>query len=610
VRGRILRLLGRKDESRKELKRINGMHSAESRLWLAETWITDEPTHALDLLRKIKGDQAMNARLSILRTQCYLLNHQYEKAREAITEGTVGDSFVALLLRAVTYEKTGSIDVAIELAQALYRKDPSSPASLAMLARLAAKKGDWSSVENYYHLARTIDLEVNCEFLFQKMGVHLAWNDPTVCLREIEKGLSNNSHSGILHAERAELLRDPHICRYEEALAGYREAARLLPNRGWVHALLARALNKKNDPSSGLREFDRAVKLSPHSGWIYAWRGAARVRAGLQKEADIDFKLAEEKMPWYPFTYAWRGALKVQQKKCGTAIADLNVAIALDSTYAFSWRERYRANALTRKYEQAAIDINCAFELDPKHTWANLCGVKRACRELKQAVSLFPKNYWLKAWLGHTYLAANRPQDAIVQLEIALAQLHTEPVVMAWLGKAFITVGRNYHAMDLLQRAIKVAPKSWSVHKEMAGAYIALKRSKEAAKYLRTAVNLAPTTIPLLMELANVTIELSKYKEAMLILNKVSELDPSYAEAKICLANIFLKMKRYKDAKIEIRKALKLGGGAKAYLMRAHIRYACGDYKGQIEDFRQVLTSAPHLFSKTEKKQLLGMLSK
>lgn len=609
--GRVLRLLGRAAEARAALDAAAAAGVARAALWRAELDLLADPAGAENGLRAAVRAGASGPAASAWLAQARLLQGDPEGALAAL-EGEAAPLHVARLLRVQACFDLGRDEDARAAAETARRADPASPSASALLGRLRGRAGDLQGALEFYHEARDLDLEVGGDFVFEMLGAHMTWKDPESTVLSLDRALAEHPEEPVLLAERAEILRHPRLCRYDEALKDYAEAVRLAPRRAWIAALLARALNYRDGGRAGLEEFDRAAALNPKSGWIRAWRGALLARVAEHSRAAADLDAATELMPWYPFSYAWRGGLRNRLGKAAEARRDLDAAIALDPTYAFSWGERFQSRLALGDTEGALADLGRAFRMDPKYAWISLRGRKGAAgvlAELDAAVAARPDLPWLRAWRGHALLELGRPADALADLEAAAAALPREAAVTTWSGSALARVGRGAEARGRLEEAARLDPSSWAVQRALADLYGSLGEGEKRLVCLRRASELAPTTVSGLVELAESAFRMGREDEALAVLARAVELDRRYPAARVLAAQVHLSRGRLDEAERELAAAFAAGGSGRAHLVRGMLRHARGDFQGQIEDFRAALKTDPGAFSPEETEAVRTLVS-
>ena len=607
ARGRARRLLGRRADARRDLSAAARMGNERARAWLAEMIILRSPKRALALLSPGRGAEYNGSGPACWRAAALLA---LGRSREALAEldGGGAGGYARLALRVAVLTVLRRPAQARETAAAAFALEPGVPFAPAALRKLAVLAGDRRAEIDFYHRARNLDLDVGGGHSGEKGSGGKLRPKSGAAVARLDAILRGKPESLSALVERAELLRHPRFCRYDEALRDYAAAARLQPDRGWLLALLARALNHRDGGRAGLVEFDRAVSLAPKSGWIRAWRGAALSRVGETGRAEDDFDAAVEWMPWYPSAYAWRGALRRRLGRAAEAAKDLDVALELDPSYPFSWSERFQARLATGDAAGAAHDLMRAFRLNPKYTWTDVRGAARAVRELDAALRERPNDPWLRAWRGHSRLRAHRPRAAVADLRSSVRTLGREPLLLAWLGGALTAAGRPAEGEKKLRLALRLDPRSWIAHKALADLHSTRANWAKVLPHLRRAAELAPTAVPLLLEHAAAAARLRRDAEALESLKKAARLAPRMSEARAFAAEIHLRAGRLAAAEAEVAGAFAAGGGSRAHLARARLRNARGDFAGQIEDFRAALAAGPELFEPKERRRLRAVL--
>ena len=533
LRGRLRRLLGDLVGARRELEAsLAEAPSARAAGWLGEMAIFDEPKLALERLERACVLDARWPWPHLWKAAAFLALKRIAAARSELAVFAAScdpQPFVLVMLRFQIYMMERDHGRAHKEARAAIRLDPASPAGYDAAGKPLCGLGRSSAALVRFHDARERDLDVMGTYVFEGLDLEQTWSTPGPYLAKLNSAIARRPRMAALYAERAELKRDPRLCRYEEALEDYALAAQLEPRRGWLLAVLARAKNNLQGGAAGLEDFDAAARLSPASGWIRAWRGALRARLNDQAAALADFKTASERMPWYPFTYAWRGALYNRLGRFASARRDLDLAIRLDARYAFSFYERFRARRGLKDYAGAVHDLNRAFSSDPKYTWfgPGLHGPARlsVLRELDAAVKLRPREAWLHAWGGHCLLELGRPQEALTRFNRALILEKTSGLLFAWRGRAQRDLGKLAAARSDLAQAVRLSPELWAVHKVLAEVQEQSGRLEDARSSMAIVTRLAPTTVAHLLVKARLALGLKRRREAFRDLDRAMQLD-------------------------------------------------------------------------------------
>jgi tetratricopeptide (TPR) repeat protein len=118
--------------------------------------------------------------------------------------------------------------------------------------------------------------------------------------------------------------------RYAEALAEYREAARLVPGRYRIHNNLGNLLDKMGRPEQALAEYREAVRLKPELSSLHDGLGSILAELGRFAEAMNEFTNAARLDPVYPWTYWEMGKSLLKQGRDAEAMDCLHEALRLD----------------------------------------------------------------------------------------------------------------------------------------------------------------------------------------------------------------------------------------------------------------------------------------
>lgn len=619
LRGRLLRLLGDREGARRELEAsLSESAGARAAGWLGEMSIFDEPELALERLERACALDGCWPWPRLWKAVAFLSLKRIGSARrelEAFESSTGSRPFVLLMIRFQLHMMERDYRGARGAALAAIHLDPASPAGYDTAGKALHGLKRAGGALARFHDARERDLDVAGTYVFEDIHLNLTWETPEPYLADLNAAIAKRPRMAALYAERAELKRDPRLCRYEEALEDYATAVRLEPRRGWLRAVLARAKNNLHGGAAGLDDFDKAARLAPACGWIRAWRGALLARLGRQKAALADFKAAGRLMPWYSFTYSWRGALLNRLGRFSEARQDLDLAIRLDPNYTFSFYERFRALRGLKDYPGAARDLNRSFAADPKYTWLGpeLKGRDReraaVIDELAEAVKRYPREAWLYAWKGHCRLELGSPDAASRDLNRALALEKKSGLIFAWRGRAWRDLGRLDEAITDLDQAVRLDPKLWAAHQVLAEVQEARGDLEAALASMTVVTRLAPTTVPYLLSKARLALRLERRKEALVDLDRALQLDASYAEARLLKARLRLEGGDAAGAAREAETVLsRPGAPGLAYLIRGLARQKTGDLSGQISDFRRALAMSPELFSEGERRAVAELV--
>lgn len=595
ARGRVRRLLGL-EGAREDLASVAATRP-EAAAWLGELDADLRPDRAAGVLRRARRPGDPWARM--WEGQALIRAARAREARAPLEEAGPLFSkpphvYWLLLAQARLHARRfGEAREALDRAESL---DAGSPAVPSMRGHLAHRAGDREEALSRFHEARDLDLDVAGSYLFEGLGLDLTWDAPRRYLEALDRAIARHPGNAVLHAERAELRRDPRFCLYREAFLDYEQAARAAPRAAWIRAVLARARNNADGGRAGLAEFDGAVALCPRSGWMRAWRGAALSRVGETRPAMADFGRAQALMPWYPFTYAWRGAALVRAARWDEARADLDRAVELDSSYLFSRFERFRARRGQGDWDGAAADLNVCFAADPKYTWLGRDGGK-ALRLLAAAARRRPKLGWLRAWLSQARLQTGDPRRGIDDARAAVRMLPRELQPRVWLAQALAACGDAVRARRGYEACLRRNPGLWAAHEGLASLHAAAGRWELAYRHRVLAARLAPTTVALQVSAAEAAMRLGRGAAALAHLRRALELDHGSREAALLAAELRLRRGELRAAQAHLDAIFRAPQPpARAYAMRGTLRQRQGDGAGAVEDFRRAYALDPSVF--------------
>ncbi len=623
VRGRILRLLGRKYEARRALERALALGpNAWAAGWLGEL-LADE--------NEVEADKRFRQALSIdpnwewphLWRAAVRLNKDYAKECHADLDefnrkhrGPM--PLVYHIFRGNAHLALKNHKRAATAARLAVALDPASPAGYYLASLVYCHSGDRVRAHRYSDQARNLDAVQEGSHLHARFGVTVDWSRPKKYLKDLDDAINKFPKEPVLYAARAELARSPGLCLYDKALRDYRKAAELAPKCAWAQAVLARAQNLA-ESGGGLPAFNRAIGLCPSSGWMRAWRGAVWARLGDKKKALADLNRAIGLMPWYGQAYSWRGALFNKLGRYEEAARDLDCALRLEPGYSFSFFERFRARLACQDFAGAVADLNKAFQQDPKFDWIGGGGggggrdagasEARALIEQERAIAALPGSGWPRAWRGYTYLRLGRPEQALVDLDQAIQQERSSGLILTWRAEALRASGQVEAALGELERAITLDDGLWNSFLSLAEIRSERGELEKALVAISRAAALAPTTVAVLLLKAEIERRSGKRAEAIADLMKAVELHPQYPLIYVRMAMIFLENQNARAALKSAQRALELPAPpALAYVARGMARGLLDDHEGRIADFNSALAADPTAFSGAEKNLIESLV--
>jgi superkiller protein 3 len=178
----------------------------------------------------------------------------------------------------------------------------------------------------------------------------------------------------------------------------------------------------------------------------------------------------------------------------------------------------------------------------------------------RQAVVVYPEDWWLNMSLGWWCFAAGPPRydDAIRYSTAAQAVRPRNPYNLTNLGKALRKQGRLDEAIACFRKAIELEAKYAHAHHNLAFALARQGKHDEAAGYYKEAIALDPKSMPAHFNLGNALYHQRKLDEAIASYRKAIELDPKSSLAYTGLGVALAQQKKWDEAIACFRKAIEL----------------------------------------------------
>lgn len=249
----------------------------------------------------------------------------------------------------------------------------------------------------------------------------------------------------------------------------YNQAAKLDPNYAPIYAHMAGAY------------FFQAFfgTLSPQEGW-----GKVKETATLAIEKDDRVAEAHGALALAKMHYDWDFAGAEREFKRGIELNPSDADIHHDYAHYLM--------AMGRTAESVA-ETKRAVELNPLGgaLTSCLCWHSFAARDYDDAVRLAtaflvrqPNNAWEHTILGWTYEQKRMPDEAVAQLQQAVAESNSRPFFLAALGHAYASAGRKRDAEHVLQTLSKRSKDSYVSAFDIGGIYAGLGDKEKAFFWL------------------------------------------------------------------------------------------------------------------------------
>jgi tetratricopeptide (TPR) repeat protein len=264
----------------------------------------------------------------------------------------------------------------------------------------------------------------------------------------------------------------------DQAIAEGERAIALDPNNADSYDLQAEALNFAGRPADALRVLEQAMRLNPrYSPHDLAELGMAYRMTGRYAEAIARLKEAISRSPNFMTAYLqlavsyWQQWVSQQSPAAQTlepAVAALHQALALNASFYFNHIGVGYLALYQQQYDQALAEV-------------------------ERAVALAPTEAWSYAALAEVLSRVGRTEEA---LEAAAQALRLKPYIvdahLDSVGTAYAVAGRYEDARAALQRYLSRYPNILPVHLMLAAVYSELGQAAEARAEAAEVLRLNP----------------------------------------------------------------------------------------------------------------------
>ncbi len=301
----------------------------------------------------------------------------------------------------------------------------------------------------------------------------------------------------------------------ERALALAQQVVALDDSLPGAHSLLSIVYTQKQQYDQAIAEGGRAIALDPNNADSYAWQAEALNWAGRPEEALQMVEQAMRLNPRYPplylvesgWTYRMTGryaeAIATLKELISRMPTHLGAHFNLAFSYWLQWVSQQSPDAQT--LEPAVAAVQRALALNDSLHW----------------------NHWI---LGSIYLYQQQYDQALAEMERAVALDPTEAESYAFLAEVLSRVGRTEDALEAAAQALRLKPEFVDEHLAGVGtAYAVAGRYEEARGPLQRYLSRYPNILHIHLMLAVVYSELGQAAEARAEAAEVLRLNPQFS---------------------------------------------------------------------------------
>jgi tetratricopeptide (TPR) repeat protein len=194
-------------------------------------------------------------------------------------------------------------------------------------------------------------------------------------LKELDRGLAQNSRSASLYAWRGQLRAQR--LEFPQALRDFERAEHLEPWHSLAQGWHGRALLDQGRPSAAAVKLKRAVELEPRALIFQGWLAEAAFESGSRREAfAVLERVLNAKPRLHPKTLWWayllRGQFHLRLQRPGRAIKDIEYAMRYASRRVENYFWAAKARLALEDYAGAEREVEKALVISPRYGRAYL----------------------------------------------------------------------------------------------------------------------------------------------------------------------------------------------------------------------------------------------
>jgi tetratricopeptide (TPR) repeat protein len=313
--------------------------------------------------------------------------------------------------------------------------------------------------------------------------------------------LAANPDAAVAHSERGiALANSGHPA---EALAEYRRALEIWPDYELAHYNLGCALSEQGDLDGAVAEFHAALRSYPQFTDAEYNLGTVQLQRGDFAAAAAAFRRVLTLEPGSAKARNNLGTALLQQGDAAAAAIEFTAVLARDPAHRGA-----RANLGTallqlgrpadaiEQLRRAVAGGSAAEEADVRKklgdAWLQQGNYTDAEAEYARACALAPELVGARNNRGYALTCLHRADEAVVELEKALAQDASDPDLHNNLGNALLQLGRVPEAVSHYEAAVKLQPNDCRSHNNRGFAVWLLGREDEARAEFESALLLDP----------------------------------------------------------------------------------------------------------------------
>jgi protein O-GlcNAc transferase len=311
----------------------------------------------------------------------------------------------------------------------------------------------------------------------------------------------------------------------------------------------------------------QAARVNPRSGEVHANRGNVLRELGRFAEAIASYDLALALRPDYPNALNGRAIALAALGRFEEALTDYDKSLALDRNFIMARYNRGLALARLRRLEAAIADYDSVLALDPgflqghvdrANALAGLGRLDDALAAYDRALTIDPRLASALYNRGLALLQASRFTDALTNFDALLVLEPTAPAVHEGRGSALIGLERLDEALGAFTTATKADPKLLGALNNRGYVLMRLQRHAEALDCFDRALTVDPNLADAHNNRGNALLALGKTDEALSSFAKAAANDADPTNALANRGNALITARRFESAIPDLERLVEL----------------------------------------------------
>ncbi|MBN1510903.1 MAG: sulfatase-like hydrolase/transferase [Phycisphaerae bacterium] len=311
--------------------------------------------------------------------------------------------------------------------------------------------------------------------------------------------------------------------------------------------------------------FEKAAALDPDDAKPIRGRALVLCREGKYKEAEALLKKALESDTQNALLITDLAFALEKQNLVEEAVVEYRRAVDCDPTAAEPREQLARLLGEQERWAEALEQYNLLVEQAPQnserlaqraHALTRLNRQAEAEADFRKARILNPNDLLLLRGLVLTLVDIGKPNEAVAQLQLALADGADEPIVLGLLAYATQQMGDLTEADKLYEQALAKDPEHAAIRTWHAGLLLLQKREEEAATEFARALQINADDVEARLGLGQIAAQRGDFDNAHAQFERILQREPKNIRALHALGILHARQKNWDEAARLFREVL------------------------------------------------------